>query len=106
MFPNEDVVLKLLNKLVSPKYGNIFEYHIDIKNGLDDEEIRKPFINITIYIEYKNFNDLFYSSDCLYPSQLHEDIEEDVIRALKFIGMQYRHSTSIKTIDNVSIIYL
>ena len=91
MIPSIDVIRKVLDKLVTPKYPKIIDY--DVQMEMDENS--SLITSVEVFFEPDGYWNTYNSEDYDYPGEFDADIEHDILDALKYLGLNRRVYTAV-----------
>ena len=99
MIPSIDVIRKVLDKLVTPKYPKIIDY--DVQMEMDENS--SLITTVDVFFDSDGYWNTYNNGDYDYTGEFEADIEDTVLNALKYLGLNKRVYTAVYIIgDNDS----
>ena len=86
MFPSFEAIRKVLDKLVTPKYPKIIDYDVEIEMDENNSLITV----VVVYFEPDGYWETFRNDGHDYVQGFEAEIEDSVVSALKYLGLDRR----------------
>lgn len=100
MTPSIEAINKVLEKLVTPKYPEIIEYEVQ----METDENNSLITLVEVFFEPDGYWKTYNRGNYVGISEFEADIEDSILSALKYLGLNKRIFTSIYVIgDNDSV---
>ena len=96
MIPSIEAVRKVLDKLVTPKYPKIIDYEVQ----MDMDENSSLITSVEVFFEPKGYSNTYHNGDYDYTGEFEADIEDTVLNALKYLGLNKRVYTAVYIIGD------
>ena len=96
MIPSIEAVRKVLDKLVTPKYPKIIDYEVQ----MDMDENSSLITIVEVFFEPEGYWNTYNNEDYNYPGEFDADIEDTVLNALKYLGLNKRVHTAVYIIED------
>jgi hypothetical protein len=81
---NPEIIVKFLNKIVTPKWNGILEYIISF---YADDETGEIYPKIKVIYDADEYWKTYDSGEYDYPGEMEYDIESDIRRVLKYLSI-------------------
>jgi hypothetical protein len=98
MIPSIEAVRKVLDKLVTPKYPKIIDYEVQ----MDMDENSSLITSVEVFFEPKGYSNTYHNGDYDYTGEFEADIEDTVLNALKYLGLNKRVYTAVYISDDIT----
>ena len=98
MIPSIEAVRKVLDKLVTPKYPKIIDYEVQM--GMDENS--SLITSVEVFFEPKGYWNTYHNGDYDYTGEFEADIEDTVLNALKYLGLNKRVYTTVYISDDIT----
>ena len=86
MFPSIDAIKKVLDKLVTPKYPKIIDYDVE----MEMDENNSLITVVDVYFEPDGYWETYRNGGHDYVQGFEAEIEDSVVSALKYLGLDRR----------------
>ena len=86
MFPSIDAIKKVLDKLVTPKYPKIIDYDVE----MEMDENNSLITVVDVYFEPDGYWNTYNNGDYDYVGEFEAEIEDSIVSALKYLGLDRR----------------
>ena len=96
MIPSIEAIRKVLDKLVTSKYPKIIDYEVQ----MDMDENSSLITTVEVFFEPEGYWNTYHSKDYDYTGEFEADIEDTVLNALKYLGLNKRVHTAVYIIED------
>ena len=86
MFPSIEAIRKVLDKLVTPKYPKIINYDVE----MEMDENNSLITVVDVYFEPDGYWNTYNNGDYDYVGEFEAEIEDSIVSALKYLGLDRR----------------
>lgn len=94
MFPSIEAIEKVLDRLVTPKYSGIVDYHVE----MEMDENNSLITIVDVYFETDEYWETYNTGDYDYTGEFEAEVEDTVINSLKYLGLTKRVYCSVYVI--------
>ena len=96
MIPSIETIRKVLDKLVTSKYPKIIDYEVE----MEMDENASLITSVEVFFEPEGYWNTYNNGDYDYTGEFEADIEDTVLNALKYLGLNRRVYTAVYTIGD------
>ena len=96
MIPSIEAIRKVLDKLVTSKYPKIIDYEVQ----MDMDENSSLITSVEVFFEPEGYWNTYNNGDYDYTGEFEADIEDTVLNALKYLGLNKRVYTAVYIIGD------
>ena len=96
MIPSIEAINKVLEKLVTSKYPKIIDYEVQ----MDMDENSSLITTVEVFFEPEGYWNTYHNGDYDYTGEFESDIEDTVLNALKYLGLNKRVYTAVYIIGD------
>ena len=96
MIPSIEAIRKVLDKLVTSKYPKIIDYEVE----MEMDENASLITSVDVFFEPEGYWNTYNNGDYDYTGEFEADIEDTVLNALKYLGLNKRIYTAVYIIGD------